>query len=260
MLLGTIALACAIAPLLGLPGPNAQNYNAVLQAPSWAHPFGTDELGRDVFSRTLAGGRLDLSIGITLTAVSLSIGVALGVCAGFFGGLVDSVIMRCADVVLAFPALVLLLALSAVFGAGLTGVYVGVPLIGWALYARLTRAQMLVVREREYVLAARVLGYSTRRTLLKHAFPNVWRPAFVFSMADIVLNISLLATLSYLGVGVQPPRAEWGVLIADGQSQLLNAWWIATLPGLVLVAVSFGLILIGDATAELLGDEGRAGG
>jgi peptide/nickel transport system permease protein len=181
--------------------------------------------------------------------------VALGALAGFFGGWADAIVMRLADFVLAFPFLVLILAVVAIFGPGLKGLYVGVPLVGWALYARLTRAEMLVVREREYVQAARTLGYSTSRTLFRHALPNVWRPALVFSTADMVLAIWLLATLSYLGLGIQPPTAEWGGIIADGQGVLLNAWWVSTLPGLVVVLVGIGLSLIGDALAEITGQE-----
>jgi peptide/nickel transport system permease protein len=244
-------------PLFGLPGPNEQDLAAALQAPSLGHPFGTDNLGRDVLSRTLAAGLLDLRVAITVTAMSVAIGLALGALAGFFGGSVDAVIMRVADFVLAFPFLVLILAVIAIFGPGLKGLYVGVPLVGWALYARLTRAEMLVVREREYVLAARTLGYSTPRILLRHALPNVWRPALVFSTSDVVLTIWLLATLSYLGLGVQPPTAEWGGIIADGQGDLLNAWWVSTLPGVVVVMVGIGFALLGDAAAEILGHEVR---
>jgi peptide/nickel transport system permease protein len=252
-----VLLLSLLQPLLGLPAPNKQDLDTVLTGPSLAHPLGTDDLGRDMLSRTLTAGRLDLAVAGLVTLLSVVIGVVLGAIAGFFGGFIDAVIMRVADVVLAFPFLVLLLAIVAIFGPGLTGVYVGVPLVGWALYARLTRAEMLVVREKEYVLAARTLGFSTWRTLIRHAAPNVWRPALIYSMADIVLNIMLLATLSYLGVGVQPPQAEWGGLIADGQEYLLQAWWISTLPGVVVVFVGIGFSLAGDAIADLLGEEVR---
>ena len=254
-LLAIVVIACLARPLLGLPDPNQQDLAHALEAPSGAHPFGTDNLGRDVLSRTLAAGLLDLRVAITVTAISVLLGLAFGALSGFFGGRADSVVMRLADFVLAFPFLVLILAVVAIFGPGLKGLYVGVPLVGWALYARLTRAEMLVVREREYVLAARTLGYSTPRVLLRHALPNVWRPALVFSTADVVLTIWLLATLSYLGLGVQPPTAEWGGIIADGQAYLLNAWWISTLPGLVVVVVGIGFSLVGDGLAEILGQE-----
>jgi peptide/nickel transport system permease protein len=243
----------AIAPLLPLPSPNEQDYAAVLQPPSWAHPFGTDDVGRDLLSRTLAGGRIDLPVALIITVTSIALGVTLGALAGFAGGWVDTVIMRAADIALAFPFIVLVIAVIAIFGPGLKGVLIGVPLVGWAGYARLTRSEMLVVREQEYMLAARVLGLSRRRTLFYHALPNVWRPVLALSMIDVVGNMLLVAGLSYLGLGVQPPTAEWGGIIADGQQYLLTAWWISTLPGLVVVLVGVGFSLVGDAVADLLG-------
>jgi peptide/nickel transport system permease protein len=254
-LLATFVLLSLLQPLLGLPKPNAQNLAEALQAPSAAHPFGTDDLGRDVFSRTLAAAKLDLPVALSVTAISLTVGIAMGVLAGFSGRVLDGIVMRAADLVLAFPFLVLVLAISAIFGTGLTGFYIGVPLVSWAAYARLTRSEMLVVREQDYMLAARTLGYSRRRMVLRHAAPNVWKPAVVYSVADAVLNITLLATLSYLGVGVQPPTPEWGAIIADGQQFLLQAWWISTLPGLALVLVGICLALMADSAADVLGEE-----
>lgn len=254
-LLLAFLLASLLQPLLGLPQPDSQNLADALQAPSAAHLFGTDDLGRDVFSRTLSATKLDLPVALSVTAISMVVGIALGAIAGFFGHAVDAVIMRAADLVLAFPFLVLVLAVAAIFGPGLTGYYIGVPIVGWAVYARLTRAQMLVVREKDYMHAARTLGYSPKRTVLRHAAPNVWRPAVTYSMADAVLNIGLLATLSFLGVGVQPPTSEWGAIIADGQQFLFQAWWISTLTGLALVVVGICLAMTGDAVADLLGEE-----
>jgi peptide/nickel transport system permease protein len=248
-------LLCVCAPLLPLPNPNTQDYSAVLQPPSWAHPFGTDEVGRDVFSRTLWGGRLDLSIAMLMTLISFVTGTTLGGLAGFQGGRAESVIMRVADIALAFPFIVLVISLVTIFGPGLKGLIVGVPLVGWAIYARLTRAEMLVVREQDYMLAARVLGLSRRRILLRHGLPNLWRAVLVFSVIDVVLNITLIASFSYLGLGVQPPTAEWGAIVASGQQYLLSAWWISTLPGLVIVLAGVGFSLVGDAGAEILGRE-----
>jgi peptide/nickel transport system permease protein len=210
-------------------------------------------------SRTLAAVRLDLLVAVSLTAIALLIGVPLGALAGFFGGIQDSVIMRLADVALAFPFLVLVIGIAALLGPGLSGVYLVVILISWALFARLTRAEMLVVKQREFILAARTLGFSNRRILVRHALTNVWRAPLVYSAADIVLNIAFLATLSFLGLGVQPPTPELGAIIADGQGHLLTAWWITTLPGLLLVVLGVGLSLVGDATAELLGGDIRTG-
>jgi peptide/nickel transport system permease protein len=254
-IIGLIVALSAFYPLLGLAPPNAQNYNAVLEAPSWSHPFGTDDLGRDLLSRTLAGGRIDLPVAVLITLLSVVIGVALGALAGFVGGWVDVVVSRVADTVIAFPFIVLVIVVITIFGPGLKGVIIGVPMVGWAVYARLTRGEMLVIREQDYMRAAEVLGYSRRRALLRHALPNVWRPALAFSMVDVVLNILLVASLSYLGLGVQPPTAEWGGIIAEGQQYLLTDWWVSTLPGLVVVLVGVGFSLVGDAVADILGQD-----
>lgn len=258
VLVGGITVLCLVHSLLGLPSPDHQNLHAALAAPSWQHPFGTDELGRDVLSRTLAAGLLDLAVGVSVTGLSVVIGLMLGAIAGFFGGWVGGTIMRICDVVMAFPFLVLILGIVAAVGPGLRGVFIGIVATDWAVYARVSRAEMLVVREQEYVQAAETLGYKRSRILLKHSLPNIWRPSVVYSMADIVLNISLLATLSYLGLGVQPPAPEWGQIIANGQGVLLTAWWVSTLPGVVIVIVGIGFSLIGDSLADILGVEGRS--
>ena len=254
-IIGLIVAVSVLAPLLGWGTPNKQNLNATLLPPSLAHPFGTDDLGRDVLSRVLAGTKVDLSVAVITTYVPLVMGVLVGAIAGYVGGWVDAVIMRLTDIVIAFPFLVLVLAMIAVFGPGLTGVYVGLTIVGWALYARLTRGEVLVLRERQFILAARTLGYHHWRILGRHVIPNVIRPSLVFSMADVVLNILVLSTLSFLGLGVQPPTPEWGAIVAGGQNYLLSAWWIATLPGLAIVITGIGFSLIGDALSERLGRE-----
>jgi peptide/nickel transport system permease protein len=251
-----VALLALVAPIV-YPEPNRPDFAATLQSPSWAHPFGTDALGRDVFARTIHGGRVDLTFGIITAYVPLVIGVLVGSIAGYAGGLVDSTIMRVADFVIAFPMMVIVLAIVAVIGAGITAAYVGIFLVGWALYARLARGEMLVLRERQFILAARGLGYSDRRIVMRHAIPNLLRSAIVFSMADVVLNMLTLAGLSYLGLDVAPPTPEWGAIIAEGQSHLLTAWWIATLPGLFMVTTGVGLSLIGDGLADRMGGEFR---
>jgi peptide/nickel transport system permease protein len=153
----------------------------------------------------------------------------------------------------AFPFIVLILAIVTITGPGLKGAYIGVFAVGWALYARLTRGEMLVEREKEYILAARTLGYSPRRIVLRHALPNVLRASIVFSMADVVLNILLLSSLSYLGLGAIPPSPEWGALVADGKDLILTNWWVATMPGLVIVLTGIAFSLIGDGLADRLG-------
>jgi peptide/nickel transport system permease protein len=256
-IVGITLIAALLAPWIAPDNPNAVNLLASFEPPSWHHLMGTDNLGRDIFSRVVYAGRVDFQIGLITTYVPLVTGMLVGAVAGYFGGWVDTVLMRLTDVVIAFPFLVLVIAILAIVGPGLTGLYIAVLAVGWSMYARLTRGEMLVLREQQFMLAAEGLGFSRRRIILRHALPNLLRPNLVFSMADIVLNILLAASLSFLGLGVQPPRAEWGAMVADGQNYLLNAWWVTTLPGLVIVAVGVGLSLIGDGLAERMGERFR---
>jgi peptide/nickel transport system permease protein len=251
---GLLVGLCLAPIVLGIPAPR-QDLPQALLPPSLQHLFGTDSLGRDIFQRSLFAGRTDLVFAVVTTYLSLAIGVLLGSVAGFAGGRVDGLIMRVVDVMVAFPFIVLLLAIAAIAGAGLTSAYIGVLLVGWALFARLARGQMLVLRERQFMLAGRTLGLSSARIVLRHGIPNLISTGVVYSMADFVLNILVLASLSYLGLGVQPPTPEWGAMIADGQGYLFTAWWISTMPGLVIVYVGISLSLIGDGLADRLGTD-----
>ncbi len=248
-LVGAVVLASAIGHFL-LPSPTALNLESTLAAPSIHHLFGTDDLGRDVLSRTLAATWLDLGIAFTATYAGVLIGVLLGTMAGYLGGWPDRLLMRLTDVVIAFPFIVLVIAIIAVIGPGIEGVAIGLVAAGWAFYARFSRAEMLSLREREFIQAAQTLGFSNRRVILRHALPNIIRPSLTYSVSDMVLNILYIASLSYLGLGAQPPTPEWGAIIAGGQQYLLTAWWISTLPGLVVVIVGVGLVLIGDGLAD----------
>lgn len=252
-----IAVLSFAAPLLGVRDPNETDLLNALQPPSPEFLFGTDDLGRDIFSRVLHAGRIDLTFGIVTTYVSLVIGLLVGALSGYFGGIVDTIIMRFVDLVISFPFIILILTIAAIIGPGLAGAYIGVIAVSWALYARLTRGEMLAIRRREFILNAETLGYSTARIVFVHAIPNLLRANLVFSMSDIVLNILTLAALSYLGLGVAPPTPEWGEMIAQGQKNLLNAWWISTLPGLVIVLAGIGFSLIGDGLADRLDESGR---
>lgn len=249
-IVGVMALAALLAPLIAPYGQNDLDFAAQLQAPSLAHPFGTDDTGRDVFSRALYGLRVDLAVVLFITYVPLPIGVLMGAIAGYFGGKVDLVISRIIDITISFPFIVLVIAIVAIVGPGLTGVLIGVPIVAWALYARLARSEMLVLREQPFMLATTALGYTRRRAILRHAVPNLMRSSLVYSTVDLVVNLLLLAGLSYLGLGMQPPNAELGTIIAEGQANLLNAWWITTLPGLVLVLFGVGVGLIGDGLSD----------
>jgi peptide/nickel transport system permease protein len=252
------AALCAIfAPLIAPYPPNEIDLTARLLPPSTEHVMGTDTFGRDIASRVIYAIRIDLQVIFIITYVPLVIGMVIGAFSGYFGGWRDSFAMRLVDGVIAFPFLVLVIAIVAIAGVGLTGIYVGVLAVGWALYARLTRGEMLVLREQDFMLAARGLGYSTGRIIFRHAMPNLLRSNIVFSAADLVLNLLLLASLSYLGLGVQPPTAELGSMVAEGQSVLLQAWWVATLPGLVIVVLGVSFSMIGDGLADRLGRQFR---
>jgi peptide/nickel transport system permease protein len=256
-IIGLLTLAAVLAPVLFPQGPNHQDLLNTLQPPSWSYPFGTDNLGRDIFVRSIFAARIDLMVGLITTYVPLALGVFLGLLAGYRGGWLETVVMRAVDVVVAFPFIVLVIAVIAIVGPGLLGVYIGITVVGWALYARLTRAEVLILKEQQFILAGQGLGYSQRRILFRHLLPNVIRPNLVFSTLDIVLNILVLASLSFLGLGVQPPTAEWGLMVADGQTFLLTAWWISTMPGLVIVLAGVGFSLVGDGFVDRFGQGWR---
>jgi peptide/nickel transport system permease protein len=251
-IIALIVLATVVVRIAGIGHPDQISLINTLAAPSFAHPFGTDALGRDVFLRTVYASGLDLEVGLVTTALPLVIGMFLGLISGFFGGWADAVIMRVMDALLAFPFIVLIIAFVTIFGVGLTGVYVGLTVASVPTFARLTRGEMLVLREQQFMMAARTLGFSTRRIIFKHALPHLVRPNLIYAPSSILGNILALAALSYLGLGAQPPTPEWGAIIGDGQQYLLNAWWISTLPGLFIVIVGIGFSLTGEGLAERL--------
>ena len=257
-ILALITAAALLAPWLTPYDPFLQDYGQILQGPSLAHPFGTDQLGRDVLTRVLYGARIDLEVGFITTYVPMIYGVALGALAGYRGGWLDAVIMRVIDVAIAFPFLVLIILILSILGPGLQNVYIAVLIVGWTMYARLARAEMLVERNKPYMLAAKVLGYSEARIIFRHALPNILASSIVFSMVDFVLNILLVSGLSFLGLGAQPPSPEWGAIVAEGRDYILQAWWISTLPGLVIVLTGVALALTGDGLASKLGSRQRA--
>jgi peptide/nickel transport system permease protein len=233
--------------------PDGHDLQSFLQPPSWAHPFGTDNFGRDVFSRVIHGARVDLEMGIMGVIWPFMLGTLLGSLAGYFGGVTDMLIMRLVDITLAFPFLVLMIAIIAVLGPGLTSFYIAMALVGWVSYARLVRAQILVLKSSEFILAARNLGYGPLRIIFRHILPNALVPSIVFSMSDIVLVILAGSSISYLGLGVQPPTAEWGVMIAEGKNFMTTAWWITAFPGLAIVFLALGFSLLADGLGERLG-------
>ena len=249
-----IALMAVFAPLIAPYDPFVQNFDAVLLPPDLHHLFGTDNIGRDIFSRVIYGARVDLVIGIITTYVPMTYGVLLGAFCGYVGGKFDMIVMRVLDIAMAFPFLVLIIVILAILGPGVQNIYISVFLVAWTMYARLARAEMLVERGKDYITAAKVLGYPRNRIVFRHALPNVVNSSIVFSMSDFVLNILLVSGLSYLGLGIQPPIPEWGTMIADGKEYMLQAWWICTLPGLAIVITGTALSLIGDGLAKRLGE------
>jgi peptide/nickel transport system permease protein len=253
-----IVLAGIFAPLLTPYDPYTQDFGRALLAPNWTHPFGTDNFGRDVLTRVLHGIRVDLPIGFFTTYVPMIYGVALGAFAGYFGGIFDGLLMRILDITVAFPFLVLIIVIVAVLGPGVQNIYIAVFLTAWTMYARLARAEMLVERGKDYVLAARTLGYGSLRIVFRHGLPNIINSSIVFSMSDFVLNIMLVSGLSFLGLGVAPPVPEWGAMIAEGRDFIFDAWWISTLPGLAIVLTGTALCLVGDGLAQRLGERRHA--
>lgn len=253
-----ILLASLMAGYLTPYDPVEQNLRDTLQPPSMAHLFGTDNFGRDIFSRVLSAAKLDLMIGFLCVFFPWMLGVALGGVAGYFGGLADTLIMRTVDTFTAFPFLIMVIGVIAILGPGLFGMYVALTLAGWSMYARIVRAEVLVIKKSEYVLAARALGYGHGRILFRHVMPNVVTPTIIFAMTDMVLVILSTTSLSFLGLGVQPPTPEWGVMIAEGRSFILSAWWMVTLPGLAIVLVGVALSLFGDGIARRLREGAQA--
>jgi peptide/nickel transport system permease protein len=246
-LFALIVLAAIFAPLLTSADPLQQNLLAARLAPGSAgHLLGTDDLGRDVLSRILYGARIDLVVGVSAVATPLVTGAILGLLAGWWGGWFDWLVMRLVDVVVAFPFYILVIALVFALGQGTKSIYIAISVVGWVAYCRIVRGQVLVAKEQEYALAARASGLPTWRILLRHLLPNVILQAVVYAMSDIVLSILAIVTLSYLGLGVSPPTAEWGSMIAEGQNALLTQWYLATIPGLCVVLVGLALALIAD--------------
>jgi peptide/nickel transport system permease protein len=251
ILLVLIVLA-VFAPWIAPYNPNAQNVADGLAPVSAAHWLGTDVLGRDVWSRLLYAGRIDLLIGLTAVIPPFVIGVTLGTIAGFRPGRLETLIMRISDVVMAFPFYVLVAALVFSVGAGMLSIYLAVALVTWASYARIMQGQVATARTSDYVAAARSGGIGTTRILWHHILPNTIAQAVVYAVSDMVVMILSVVTLSYLGLGIAPPTPEWGSMISDGQPFLSTHWVLSTAPGIAVVITGIGLGLIGDGLARLI--------
>jgi len=246
-----VGLALA-APLITSYNPITQNLSESLLGPGARHLLGTDQLGRDTFTRLLYGLRLDLRIGFIAVLLPFVLGTVLGSLAGYFGGWMDTTIMRLVDIVVAFPFYVLVIALVFVLGPGERSIYLAITVVGWVAYARIIRGEILVAKRQDYVTAARAGGLSNVRIMRRHLLPNVISQAFIYGMSDIVQVILAIVTLGFFGLGIPPPTADLGSMINDGQNFLSTHWQLATIPGLVVVLVGLGLSLVGDGLADLL--------
>jgi peptide/nickel transport system permease protein len=250
-------LAALLTPILAPSEPNRQNLDAASIPPSAEHPLGTDPFGRDVLSRILYGSRISLFIGFVSVAIAVTLGALVGAAAGFLGGAVDWILMRVVDVILSFPRLVLLLAVIALFQPSIFLLVAVLGLTGWMGTARIVRGEVLSLREREFVLAARALGFSRRRILFAHILPNATAPIIVAATLNIGNTVMIEASLSFLGLGVQPPAASWGTMINDGRDLLTSAWWLATFPGLAILFTVVGFNLVGDGLRDALDPRAR---
>jgi peptide/nickel transport system permease protein len=233
-------------------GPNHISLLERLRPPSGTHLFGTDDLGRDLFSRVLAGARISLEVAAIILSISVAFGTLVGIVAGLVGGLVDEVIMRVTDLFLAFPALILAAAIAATLGPSLSHTVLALATVYWPWYARLARGQVLSLREREFVLAARVAGAGTGGIVFRHLLRNVYPIIVVQASLDVGYAILFTSSLSFLGLGAQPPTPEWGAMMTDARDYLQNYWWYPTFPGLALAVTALGFNLLGDGLRDWL--------
>lgn len=240
------------APWIAPHDPIAPVIEDVLQPPSRGHPFGTDELGRDVLSRVIYGSRVSLEVGIVAVGIAAAIGTAAGLAAGFYGGRWDAAVMRATDVLLAFPGILLAIAIVATLGPSLVNVIIAVGIGAIPVYTRTVRGSTLSVRRMEYVEAARAAGATTARLVLRHVLRNIAAPIVILATLGIGVNILIAAGLSYVGLGAQPPTPEWGAMLSGARQYLRDAWWTAVFPGLAITLTVIGMNLLGDGLRDLL--------
>ena len=256
-LLGLVVLASLLAPVLTVYDPLKPSFGQRL-APPWglggtrAHLLGTDNLGRDILARLLYGGRISLALAVSAVSIAALAGVVVGLAASWGSGKADAVIMRVADVQLAFPVIMLAIAIVAVVGTNPLALVGVLALSGWVLYARTIRAHVLVLKRLDYIEAATTLGASDLRVIVRHVLPNTVAPILVIGSSQFATMVLLESGLSFLGMGIQAPRASWGLMLAEGRDYLSNAWWLATAPGLMIALVVLGANLLGDGLRDLL--------
>jgi peptide/nickel transport system permease protein len=256
-LAGAVAVAVlavlAIGAPLAAPGdPTAIDIGNILAPPSAAHPFGTDDLGRDVLSRMIWGSRISLSVGFVAVGIAISIGILVGAAAGYYGGIVDAVLMRFVDVMLTFPTFFLILAVIAILEPGIYTIMIVIGVTGWMDVARLVRAEFLTLKERDFVLAARVSGGSAARIVFFHVLPNALSPVFVAATFGVAGAILIESGLSFLGLGVQPPNPTWGNILTLGKDNIEVAWWLSVFPGLAILITVLSYNLVGEGLRDAL--------
>ena len=254
LLMASMAL---LAPLLAPYEPNVIDLKARLLAPCAEHVFGTDELGRDILTRVMYGARVSLIIGFVVIGIAGGIGTVLGAVSGYFGGKTDNVIMRCMDIILSFPSLVLAMALAAALGPSLRNAILAVAFVQIPKFARMARGEALVLREKLFVKAARVSGFGPFWIILHHIIPNCMASLLVLATLTLGDTILVAASLSFIGLGAQPPLAEWGAMISTGRKFLLDQWWYATFPGIFIVITVIGFNILGDALNDALDPRAR---
>nr|WP_160063593.1 nickel transporter permease [Natronorubrum halalkaliphilum] len=252
VIVATVTIAAVLGPIVAPYDPASQDLANRLQGPSLAHPFGTDQLGRDVLSRLLHGARLSLGIAVAVTAIRLVLGTTIGLVAGYAGGWVDEFLMRLVDVQLAFPGLILALVIAGILGPSLRNVMIALAVVGWASYARIVRGSVLSTKERDFVRAAQLMGVSRFRIAIRHLLPNVASPVIVLATLNMGTVILGTAGLSFIGLGAQPPTPEWGTMLSAGRYHLRDAWWIANVPGVAIMLTVLGFNLLGDGLRDVL--------
>lgn len=252
IVLAAIVLCAIFAPVIAPDDPVEQNTQAIRQAPSWSHPFGTDTFGRDVFSRVIYGGRHSLPVGLIAVGIAGVVGVVTGLIAGYYGRWIDTITMRIVDMMLAFPGILFAMSIVAILGTSLFNLMLAVGISSIPEYTRVVRGSVLSTREMEYITAARVSGARGRTIMLRHILPNILPPIIVLATLGIAGAIILGSTLSFLGLGIQPPIPEWGNMMSDGRTMMRHYWWVSFFPGLAIMLTVLSINLLGDGLRDAL--------
>ena len=247
-----LGLLAVVGPVLTPYDPTTQNLPNRLQAPSLAHPLGTDRFGRDLLTRIVYGARFSLGIALAVTAIRVVVGTAIGLVSGYAGGWLDEALMRLVDIQLAFPGLILALVVAGILGPSLQNILIALAVVGWSTYARVVRGSVLSIKERRYVDAARLVGTPRRRLFRRHLLPNVISPVVVIATLNLGTVVLATAGLSFIGLGAQPPTPEWGTMLAGGRAHMRQAWWVVNAPGAAIMLTVLGFNLLGDGLRDML--------